>query len=289
MTPCSREVPLASAPEGSGRRARAASSAAGCSGCRAPSAGTSRRIASRVAGRLRRSGNVEVSRDGLARIDVGGLRDVVAQERDPHQEALGHSQTRTREAGQHRLKLVERGLVRGRWLGLGRLDHDRSRSGRRRPGATQSSAPVRRSAGALQIGAIVHARRCRVREDIVGHRLAKPTVAAIVSVLRPSAPVVAAVDERDAGVRSAAGRVAGYSPRMGREQASAGALSPPCATRPVHTRASLAPFRDRRQVRHQLALGAVLAEADHDDPARLDARYDAFAECRVDDVLAEAE
>src|SRR6478672_2866943 len=45
---------------------------------------------------------------------------------------------------------------------------------------------------------------------------------------------------------------------------------------------------DRRVLGHQLALGAVAGEAHDDHAVRLDARHDALAEGRVNDVLAEA-
>src|SRR5437588_27615 len=47
------------------------------------------------------------------------------------------------------------------------------------------------------------------------------------------------------------------------------------------------PLADRREVGDQLALRAVLAEADHDNPARLDSGHDSFAERRMDYVLSQ--
>src|SRR5205807_4189486 len=45
---------------------------------------------------------------------------------------------------------------------------------------------------------------------------------------------------------------------------------------------------DRREVRDQLSLGTVLAEADHDDPSGLDPGDDSLPEGGMDHVLAEA-
>src|SRR5580700_6590165 len=46
---------------------------------------------------------------------------------------------------------------------------------------------------------------------------------------------------------------------------------------------------DRREIRDHLALGVILAEPDHDDPAGFEPGHDTFAEFRMGDVLAEPE